>query len=222
MNRLTHYLSQPLLLILSCVLLSWSSLNHSATAENQTHAITSEKTVLVLGDSISAAFGFDQSKGWVQLIATKFQGNLNIINASISGDTTTGGRYRLPQALETHQADLVIIELGGNDGLRGTPIPTIKANIASMIQTAKNTGATVLLMGMKIPPNYGERYTQLFETVYRELASEYDTLFIPFFLEGAIGLPDMMQADGIHPTEKAQPIMARWVEIKLNEWLAAF
>src|SRR5690606_1666319 len=118
------------------------------------------------------------------------------------------------------QPDLVIIELGGNDGLRGTPIPTIKANIASMIQDSKSAGARVLLMGMKIPPNYGERYTQLFETMYRELAIEYGTLFIPFFLEGAVGLPDMMQTDGIHPTEKAQPIMASWVETILSEWLS--
>lgn len=202
------------------MILLWSSLNHSETRENQQALISTEKTVLVIGDSISAAFGLDQAKGWVQIIANKFEGDLNIINASISGDTTTGGRYRLAKALEAHQPDLVIIELGGNDGLRGTPIPTIKANIASMIQDSKNAGARVLLMGMKIPPNYGERYTQLFETMYRELAIEYETLFIPFFLEGAVGLPDMMQVDGIHPTEKAQPIMASWVETTLNEWLS--
>ena len=201
------------------MLLLWSSLNHSETRENQQQLNTTEKTVLIIGDSISAAFGLDPAKGWVQLIANKFKGDLNIINASISGDTTTGGRYRLPKALDTHQPDLVIIELGGNDGLRGTPIPTIKANFASMIQDSNNAGADVLLMGMKIPPNYGERYTQLFETMYRELAIEYETLFIPFFLEGAVGLPDMMQDDGIHPTEKAQPIMASWVETTLTGWL---
>lgn len=201
------------------MLLLWSSLNHSETRENQQQLNTTEKTVLIIGDSISAAFGLDPAKGWVQLIANKFKGDLNIINASISGDTTTGGRYRLPKALDTHQPDLVIIELGGNDGLRGTPIPTIKANFASMIQDSNNAGADVLLMGMKIPPNYGERYTQLFETMYRELAIEYETLFIPFFLEGAVGLPDMMQEDGIHPTEKAQVVMASWVETTLNEWL---
>ena len=201
------------------MLLLWSSLNHSETRENQQQLNTTEKTVLIIGDSISAAFGLDPAKGWVQLIANKFKGDLNIINASISGDTTTGGRYRLPKALDTHQPDLVIIELGGNDGLRGTPIPTIKANFASMIQNSNNAGADVLLMGMKIPPNYGERYTQLFETMYRELAIEYETLFIPFFLEGAVGLPDMMQDDGIHPTEKAQPIMASWVETTLTGWL---
>lgn len=215
-------MSRPLLLVLSCMILLWSSLNHSETRENQQQLISTEKTVLVIGDSISAAFGLDPAKGWVQLIANKFKDDLNIINASISGDTTTGGRYRLPKALAAIQPDLVIIELGGNDGLRGTPIPTIKANIASMIQDSKSAGASVLLMGMRIPPNYGERYTQLFETMYRELAIEYETLFIPFFLEGAVGLPDMMQADGIHPTEKAQPIMASWVETTLNEWLKSF
>ena len=199
--------------------LTWSSLNHSATPENQASVITEQKTVLVVGDSISAAFGLDQANGWVQIIANKFQNKLTMVNTSISGDTTTGGRYRLPKALDAHEPDLVIIELGGNDGLRGTPIPMIKANLAAMIQASKNQGADVLLMGMKIPPNYGERYTQLFEMMYQELAEEYGTLFIPFFLEGAVGLPDMMQADGIHPTAKAQPIMADWVENKLSEWL---
>tara|TARA_R110001592_G_scaffold238227_2_gene497761 strand:+ start:56220 stop:56840 length:621 start_codon:yes stop_codon:yes gene_type:complete len=201
------------------MLLTWSSLNYSETGENQAQAITEQKHVLVLGDSISAALGIDQAKGWVQIIANKFQEELNIINASVSGDTTTGGRYRLTKALTEHQPDLVIIELGGNDGLRGTPIPLIKSNIASMIQDVRKMNARILLLGMKIPPNYGERYTQLFEAMYKELATEYDVLFVPFFLEGAVGLPDMMQADGIHPTEKAQPIMAAWVAMKLNEWL---
>jgi acyl-CoA thioesterase-1 len=208
--------------MLALMMLVWPSLNYSETRENQQQAISTEKTVLVVGDSISAAFGIDQAKGWVQLIANKFQDELQIINASISGDTTTGGRYRLPQALKEHLPELVIIELGGNDGLRGTPIPQVKANIAAMIQDAKKASAEVLLLGMKIPPNYGERYTQLFEAMYRELAVEYDILFIPFFLDGAIGLPDMIQADGIHPTEKAQPIMAGWVEAKLNAWLLTF
>lgn len=203
------------------MLFTWSSLNYSETRENQQQAITSEKTVLVIGDSISAAFGLDKANGWVQIIANKFQGKLDMVNASISGDTSAGGRYRITQALTVHRPNLVIIELGGNDGLRGTPIPQIKANIAAMIESAENAKATVLLLGMKIPPNYGERYTQLFETMYRELASEYDTLFVPFFLEGVAGIPDMMQADGIHPTEKAQPIMARLVERKLNEWLVS-
>ena len=184
--------------------------------------ITTEKTVLIVGDSISAAFGIDPVKGWVQIIANKFEGRLDLVNASISGDTTAGGRYRIRQALTEHQPELVIIELGGNDGLRGTPIPLIKANLASMIKEAQAANARVLLLGMKIPPNYGERYTQLFEAMYRELATEYASLFVPFFLDGVAGMPDMMQADGIHPTEKAQPIMADMVELKLTEWLASF
>ena len=198
------------------------SLNYSETLENQRQEITSEKTVLVIGDSISAAFGLDQVKGWVQLIANKFAGQVNLVNASISGDTTAGGRNRISKALSEHQPNLVIIELGGNDGLRGIPIPLVKANIASMIQSAQSAKAKVLLLGMKIPPNYGERYTQLFEAMYRELASEYTILFVPFFLEGVAGIPEMMQSDGIHPTEKAQPIMADLVEVKLNEWLVSF
>lgn len=201
------------------MLFAWPSLNYSETRENQQRANTTEKTVLVIGDSISAAFGLDTVKGWVQIIANKFEGRLNMVNASISGDTTAGGRYRITKALDDHQPDLVIIELGGNDGLRGTPIPQIKANISAMIENAETANAKVLLLGMKIPPNYGERYTQLFEVMYQELAAEYVTLFVPFFLEGVAGLPDMMQADGIHPTEQAQPIMANLVEHKLTEWL---
>jgi acyl-CoA thioesterase-1 len=204
------------------MLFAWPSLNYSETRENQRQAITTEKTVLVIGDSISAAFGLDQLKGWVQIIATKFAGQLNFVNASISGDTTAGGRNRILKALAEHQPSLVVIELGGNDGLRGTPIPLIKANLASMIKDAQAANSKVLLLGMKIPPNYGERYTQLFETMYRELAKEYKTLFVPFFLEGVAGMPEMMQSDGLHPTEKAQPIMADLVVVKLTEWLVSF
>jgi acyl-CoA thioesterase-1 len=204
------------------MLFAWPSLNYSETRENQRQAITTEKTVLVIGDSISAAFGLDQLKGWVQIIATKFEGQLNLVNASISGDTTAGGRNRILKALAEHQPSLVVIELGGNDGLRGTPIPLIKANLASMIKDAQAANSKVLLLGMKIPPNYGERYTQLFETMYRELAKEYKTLFVPFFLEGVAGMPEMMQSDGLHPTEKAQPIMADLVVVKLTEWLVSF
>ncbi len=204
------------------MLLTWSSLNHSETRENQGQILTAKKTVLVMGDSISAAFGIDKVNGWVEIIANRFEGKLNMVNASISGDTTTGGRYRLAKSLSDHQPHLVIIELGGNDGLRGTPITIIKTNLASMIQASQAANANVLLLGMKIPPNYGERYTQLFETLYLELADEHHTLFVPFFLEGVGGISDMMQADGIHPTEKAQPIMANLVEIKLNKWLASF
>lgn len=203
------------------MLIFWSSLNHSATPENHSAGLDQQKTVLVMGDSISAAFGIDRVKGWVGIIANRFVDDLRMVNASISGDTTTGGRYRLAGALEKHQPDLVIIELGGNDGLRGTPVPLIKANLAAMIERSQAANADVLLLGMKIPPNYGERYTQLFETMYHELAKEYAILFVPFFLEGAAGVPDMIQQDGIHPTEKAQPIMADWVDTKLNEWLSS-
>lgn len=204
------------------LLLGWSSLNHSASPENHPQTFTQQKTVLVMGDSISAAFGIDKVKGWVEIIASRFPEKVKMVNASISGDTTTGGRYRLANALATHQPDLVVIELGGNDGLRGTPIPVIKANLEAMIKASKEANARVLLLGMRIPPNYGERYTQMFESTYSELAAEYDTLFVPFFLEGVAGLADMMQTDGIHPTEKAQPVMASWVEAQIEKWLSSF
>lgn len=198
---------------------SASSLNQSAAGENLALPNSKQKTVLVVGDSISAAFGLDKANGWVEIIANRFPEKVQMVNASISGDTTTGGRYRLAKALSDHQPDLVIIELGGNDGLRGTPIPLVKSNLEAMITASQEARADVLLLGMKIPPNYGERYTQMFESMYYELAREHELLFIPFFLEGVAGLPDMMQKDGIHPTEKAQPLMADWVAPKLEQWL---
>lgn len=210
------------LLIASSLNLSASSLNQSASGENLALPNSKQKTVLVVGDSISAAFGLDKANGWVEIIANRFPENVQMVNASISGDTTTGGRYRLAKALSDHQPDLVIIELGGNDGLRGTPIPLVKSNLEAMITASQKARAHVLLLGMKIPPNYGERYTQMFESMYHELAREYEIMFIPFFLEGVAGLPDMMQKDGIHPTEKAQPLMADWVAPKLEQWLSTF
>jgi len=177
------------------------------------------KTILVMGDSISAGFGIDKSRGWVTLLEERFNadsganfgGKYQIINASISGETSTGGRHRLSAALVKYQPDLVVIELGGNDGLRGTPIKHIKANIQSMIVQSKQSGAQVMVLGMRIPPNYGERYTQEFAAIYSDLAEEHDLLFVPFLFEGLVGQTDMIQQDGIHPTQKAQPVMMQHV-----------
>lgn len=210
--------------LLGLILLTWSSLNHSETLisndeSNLAKADASLQTVLIMGDSLSAAFGIDKQKGWVSLLQERFADQINVVNASISGETTSGGRFRISKALQDYQPDLVVIELGGNDGLRGTPIPQIKANLEAMIQSARDQQAEVLLLGMRIPPNYGARYTTQFEAMYRELAEQYQTLFVPFFLEGAVGLEGMIQSDGIHPTEKAQPIMAKWVERVVEDWL---
>ena len=182
---------------------------------------SAKQSVLIMGDSLSAAFGIDRQKGWVALFQQSFAEELSVVNASISGETTSGGRFRISKALEQHEPDLVIIELGGNDGLRGTPIPQIKANLAAMIQAAQAQEAEVLLLGMRIPPNYGQRYTEQFAALYHELAEQHQTLFVPFFLEGAVGLEGMIQDDGIHPTEKAQPIMVEWVEQAVQPWVNA-
>jgi acyl-CoA thioesterase-1 len=166
--------------------------------------------ILVLGDSVSAGYGLESQQGWVSLLQSKLtaQGyGYRVINASVSGETTTGGAARLPRALELHRPKIVIIELGGNDGLRGLPLSTSRNNLQRMIELSRDSGAKVLLLGMKIPPNYGPRYAEGFEKVFRELASRYQLAFEPFFLEKIALEPEMMQADGLHPTAKAQPIM---------------
>jgi len=191
---------------------------------------SASRTILVMGDSISAAFGVDKSKGWVALLKKELNEQLNkynlkpsdvynFINASISGETTTGARNRMTKALSQYQPDLVIIELGGNDGLRGTPIKYIETNIRALITQSQQNGAKVMLLGMRIPPNYGDRYTGQFSDIYARLAAEYDTLFVPFFMHGLVGEDGMMQDDGIHPTQKAQPIMMKLVQDELKVWL---
>ncbi|HBX57979.1 arylesterase [Pseudomonas sp. UBA2684] len=167
-------------------------------------------TVLVVGDSISAAFGLDTRQGWVALLEKRLaeQGlQHQIVNASISGDTSAGGAARLPALLTEHRPDLVILELGGNDGLRGQPPAQLQQNLAVMIDNARASGADVLLLGMRLPPNYGVRYTTAFAQVFTVLAEEKKVPLVPFFLEGVGGVPALMQNDGIHPAADAQPIL---------------
>ncbi len=165
-------------------------------------------TLLVVGDSISAAFGMDTRQGWVALLEQRLneQGfDHQVVNASISGDTSAGGAARLPALLAEHQPELVIIELGGNDGLRGQPPAQLQQNLAAMVQASQQKGAQVLILGMQLPPNYGQRYTTAFAAVFPQVASEFSVPLVPFVLEGVGGVPEMMQADGIHPTAEAQP-----------------
>ncbi len=165
-------------------------------------------TVLVVGDSISAAFGMDTREGWVALLEERLveQGfDQRVVNASISGDTSAGGAARLPTLLTEHQPELVIIELGGNDGLRGQPPAQLQQNLAAMVQQSQKAGAKVLILGMQLPPNYGVRYTTAFAAVFTTVAQQYATPLVPFVLEGVGGVPAMMQSDGIHPTAQAQP-----------------
>ncbi|VXC20138.1 multifunctional acyl-CoA thioesterase I and protease I and lysophospholipase L1 [Pseudomonas sp. 8AS] len=163
--------------------------------------------VLVVGDSISAAFGLDTRVGWVALLEKRLaEGGFGrpVINASISGDTSAGGLARLPALLAQHRPELVIIELGGNDGLRGQAPAQLQQNLAAMIDRSREAGAKVLLLGMQLPPNYGQRYTRAFAEVYVQLAEQKQVPLVPFFLQGVGGVADMVQADGIHPTQAAQ------------------
>ncbi|MEB0039980.1 MULTISPECIES: arylesterase [unclassified Pseudomonas] len=164
-------------------------------------------TVLIVGDSISAAFGLDTRLGWVSLLGQRLQKEGiadKVVNASISGDTSAGGQARLPALLAEYKPQLVILELGGNDGLRGQQPANLQQNLASMIDSARAAGAKVLLLGMRIPPNYGARYTEAFAAVYGNLAEQKKVALVPFFLEGVGGIPELMQADGLHPAVAAQ------------------
>ncbi|MCJ1881230.1 arylesterase [Pseudomonas nitroreducens] len=166
------------------------------------------QTLLVVGDSISAGLGLDTSLGWVSLLdkRLKEQGfDYQVVNASISGDTTAGGLARLPALLSEQKPKLVVIELGGNDGLRGMAPAQLQQNLASMVGQSRQAGAKVILLGMRLPPNYGQRYTDAFAKVFDSVASEQKIPLVPFFLEGVGGVQGMMQADGIHPAVAAQP-----------------
>lgn len=163
--------------------------------------------VLVLGDSLSAGYGIDPREGWVELLQQRLDRemyNYRVVNASVSGDTTSGGRARLGKLLEAHSPAIVILELGGNDGLRGQPLRLMRRNLSEMIEQSHNAEAKVLLVGMQIPPNYGARYTSTFADTYTELASEFDVALVPFFLDKVALNEKLMQSDGIHPRAEAQ------------------
>ncbi|NIA00227.1 arylesterase [Massilia sp. CCM 8734] len=173
-------------------------------------AYSAPKTVLVLGDSLSAEYGLNRGAGWVALMEQKLKAeNIEaaIVNASISGETTSGGRARLPALLTRHKPDVVVIELGANDGLRGLPVPAAEANMRTMIELAQKTKARVLLVGMRIPPNYGRQYTDSFFGMYKSLATQYKTGLVPFMLDGVADKPPLFQPDRLHPAANAHPII---------------
>lgn len=171
-------------------------------------AQASQSTVMIFGDSLSAAYGVQTEEAWVALLRERLdQEGLDqwqVVNASISGETTDGGLRRLPDLLDKNQPDIVILELGGNDGLRGFPPDVIRRNLAGMIEQVNESGAKALLVGMQIPPNYGQRYTRAFADIFPELAEEHETELVPFFLDGIYDQEGMMQDDDIHPTAEAQ------------------
>ncbi|MCH8865369.1 MAG: arylesterase [Proteobacteria bacterium] len=167
-------------------------------------------TVLIYGDSLSAGYGMEVDQSWVALLQTRLQGQgyeHRVINASITGETTEGGAARIAQALDAFTPSLIILELGGNDGLRGIPPDRMKVNLQTIIQSSKSAGAAIVLLGIRIPPNYGSRYIEDFDNVYRELAIELDVPWIEFFMEGIALNDELMQADGIHPNAAAQPLL---------------
>ena len=184
--------------------------------------IAEEETLLILGDSISVGYGINQKDNWVSMLQSKFKNDgtsIKLINSSVSGDTTSGGLQRLKRDLQKFDPDYVLIELGGNDALRGYPIKRIKDNLQTMIALIKSNNSKALLMQIRIPPNYGQKYTLAFERIYLELASSEEIYFLPFMLEN-VGLnPDLMQPDGIHPNAKAQPLIAKDMKKNLDSLL---
>lgn len=169
--------------------------------------------ILVVGDSLSAEYGIRRGSGWVALLQERLQTQkvpVNVVNAGISGDTTSGGRSRLPALLNQHKPAVVVIELGANDALRGLPLTMTRENLTVMVQQSRKAGARVLLVGMEMPPNYGARYTQEFRQLFADVAQAEKVPLVPFLLKGVADAPDAMslfQSDRIHPNEKAQPIL---------------
>ena len=188
---------------LLCLWFAWPAAAAPATPRPQ-------PVILVYGDSLSAGYGVAVDAGWVSLLASRMQHEgygFRVVNASISGETTTGGLERLPHALATHRPSIVVIELGANDGLRGLPLPTTRSNLERMLALAAGENRSVVLVGMQMPPNYGERYTQGFAAIFPDLARLHRAALVPFLLRGVADSPALMQADGLHPNERGQPIL---------------
>ncbi|PRB81372.1 arylesterase [Pseudomonas sp. MYb185] len=180
------------------------------------------QNVLLVGDSISAAFGLEIEQGWVKLLEQRLAENnqpYSVVNASVSGDTTAGGLARLPALLEQVEPELVVIELGGNDGLRALPVGNMQQNLSAMVRLSREAGADVILLGMRIPPNYGPRYSDAFEQAFVTVAEEHDVPLVPFLLEGIGGVEGKMQSDGVHPTAAAQTLLLDNAWPAISQWL---
>lgn len=173
-------------------------------------SLTWSSSILVMGDSLSAAYGMPQQQGWVALLDKKLEKSgysYDVINASISGETTHGGLTRLPSALDQYKPDLVVLELGANDGLRGAPLALIERNLTRLVEQARAAGAQVLLLEMRIPPNYGPRYSDGFTALFERVAEVQGVPMVPFFMAPVVLQPSLMQDDGLHPNEQAQPVL---------------
>ena len=197
--------------LLFCMLLLGGGVSHAAA-----------KSILVLGDSLSAAYGIAAARGWVALLGERLareRPDYRVVNSSISGETSAGGRARIASELERHKPAVVIVELGANDGLRGLPPKQMKDNLAAIVVAAQRSGARVLLVGMKLPPNYGPDYTARFEGVFAELHQRYRTAWLAFLLEGFAERRELFQADNIHPSAEAQPLILQNVWPRLRPLL---
>ena len=208
---------------MSCLLASGVGISAGIQAAT-TKPLTAPKstTILIVGDSLSAEYGLKRGTGWAALLDQRLQTekiNAKVVNASISGDTTSGGRSRLPALLAQHKPTHVILELGGNDALRGLPLQMTQDNLAQMTQLAQKSGAKVLLVGMEVPPNYGADYSARFAATFKAVATTNKAALVPFFLKGVADVPDAIknfQADRIHPKEESHPVMLAnvWPELK--------
>ncbi len=180
-------------------------------------------TIVVLGDSISAGHGIEIQQGWVNLLQKKLNTsnkNYRVLNESVSGETTAGGLARINQILDDYKPSILILELGANDGLRGLSPKIMKKNLAEMIKHSQKQGAKVLLLGMRIPPNYGKRYTEMFSAVYLQLKAELNVTLVPFILNDIALMKKLMQKDGLHPNAKAQPLIMDQIFVHLKTLLS--
>lgn len=187
-------------------------------------ATQSAPVILVFGDSLSASYGIPADRGWVSLLEQRIhqkKPGYRVVNASISGETTSGGRYRIERVLAEHRPAVVILELGANDGLRGLPLDAVASNLNAIITACRNRKARVLLIGMRLPPNYGNAYATKFQAIYPQAAQRHKIPLHPFLLEEFAGNPELFQADGLHPTEAAQALIMERVWKLLQPMLAA-
>lgn len=185
--------------------------------------LSAGQTIVVVGDSLSSGYGIAAGQSWVAKLEERLESEgyvYEVVNASIAGDTTAGGLSRLPRLLKTHTPEIVVIELGGNDGLRGQPVETLRNNLSRMIEASQATGARVVLAGMQIPPNYGLAYTSALAAVYPELAAQFGVALVEFLLADVALQPNLMQADGIHPNAAGQEIVFENVWPVLSKLLA--
>jgi acyl-CoA thioesterase-1 len=225
MERLkVNWTTRATLALLVCACATRAFAADTTTNADAVAATAGKPSIVVLGDSISAEYGLPRDTGWVALLRTKLTQehfDYSVANSSISGDTTSGGLARLPAALNRLKPKVVIVELGANDALRGVPLATTEANLRTIIEKSQAINAKVLLVGMYVPPNYGSDYTQKFHGVYEQLAKEKRVPLVPFLLAGIENKPEMFQADQIHPTPQAQPLLLNNVWPVLRPLLGA-